>query len=190
MKSTSSAKSTSSSIATWGLAAQSVTGQWERSCCVQLALHVLYYYFFCCLIKLSLSQPTNFNFCPLPLHPAEGEMGRSKWAAAWSQLPAARLNHNTYSEENFISLPEGHQHHLSWQQTRTLSRTRYFTYGQLYLRNKYKSTFILSREMESCMQRIMVSKILVRKYRKALKEDSHLVLLQLTIILLQFLFPV
>jgi len=40
------------------------------------------------------------------------------------------------------------------------------------------------------MQRIMVSKILVRKYRKALKEDSHLVLLQLTIILLQFLFPV
>lgn len=99
----------------------------------------------------------------------------------------------SYWEENFMSprgLPDqSHQHLLSWQQTRTLFRARYFTYGQLYLSNKYMSTFILSREKESCMKRIMVSKILVHKYRRALKEVSHLVLLWLTIILLQFLVP-
>lgn len=46
---------------------------------------------------------------------------------------------------------QSHQHHLIWWQTKTLLRTRHFTYRQLYLSNKYMSTFLLSREMESCM---------------------------------------
>ena len=46
---------------------QLVIGWWEKLYCVLLILHMLHYYhysFLCCLIKLSLSQPTSFNFCP------------------------------------------------------------------------------------------------------------------------------
>jgi len=55
--------SRTSVIAAWGL----VAGRWEKLYCLWLVLHILYYYnyFLCCLIKLSLSQPTSFTFCPL-----------------------------------------------------------------------------------------------------------------------------
>lgn len=84
---------------------------------------------------------------------------------------------------------QSYQHHLIWWQTKALFRTRHFTYRQLYLSNKYMSTFLLSPEMESCMRRTMVSKIMVQKYRRGLKEDSHHARLWLAIIVLQFLLP-
>lgn len=71
---------------------------------------------------------------------------------------------------------------------KTLFRTKHFTYRQLYLSHGYLSSLMVSREMESCMQRAMVSMTVLHKQRR-IKGDSNLVLLCLTIILLQLLFP-
>ena len=54
-------------------AVQLVIGQWEKFYCVSLVLHILlcccfcfcyYYLLICCLIKLFLSLPPSFTFCP------------------------------------------------------------------------------------------------------------------------------
>ena len=70
-KSMSSAKYASSgksAIAAQGQAVQPVIGRWENSI-VYSFFHINYYYcfycyYFLCLIKLPLSQPTSFTFCP------------------------------------------------------------------------------------------------------------------------------
>jgi len=45
-------------------------------------------------IKLSLSQPMGFTFCPFLLPIPMGEKGRGERAAVWPWLPAAGLNHD------------------------------------------------------------------------------------------------
>lgn len=103
------------------------------------------------------------------------------------------LQYSLLVDRKFHLSPRGfsdhsHQHHLIWQKTKTLFRTKYFTCRQLYLSHRHMSSLLVSTEMESCMQRTMVSMILQHKYRR-IKGNSKLVLLWLTKISLQFLFP-
>jgi len=74
-----------SAIAARGLAMQLVIGWWEKYCIVYcLFCRVITSrsssIFLCCLIKLSLSPPTNFGFCPflLPIPHGEGRGGVSE----------------------------------------------------------------------------------------------------------------
>ena len=116
-KAVSSRKSTHSAIAAGGLAVQFVIGQWEKLYYVSLVLHIHYYYsFLCCLIKLSLSQPMTFTFCPFssPSHCKE----RSEWATPWPLLPAAGINQDRLNPRLWLvcrKTPPGLVH-LKWIQ--------------------------------------------------------------------------
>lgn len=57
-----------------------------------------------------------------------------------------------------------HQHHLIWQQTKSLFRTKCFTYIQLHLSHGYLSSLLVSRDLESRVQRTLVSMIVLHKY--------------------------
>jgi len=85
----SSVSSASSAIAAQGLATQSVTRQWQKLYSVLLVSHIFYYYYYysflCCLIKLSLSQPMSFTFCPLS---SPSHCGRKEWASGCLVLVA------------------------------------------------------------------------------------------------------
>ena len=61
-----------------------------------IIINYYYYSFLCCLIKLSVSQPGSFTFCPFsfPSHCRGREEVVSEQLSG-AQLPAARLSHNT-----------------------------------------------------------------------------------------------